>query len=123
MEDPPDGADREFFEEEEPEEWYDYVGYFFTGTLAVISLPFLGIIGDYWIEFLLGFAIVGLVTTIFGTIAWCLGLLYLLAWFFEEMGWVDDNYVDSIFNIFVFEWYKSLFEVDWIRIPFIFLEY
>ena len=51
------------------------------------------------------------------------GSFYGWAWLFEEFGWVEDNYVDKVLSVFIYEGYKSFFAVEWIRIPIIYIEY
>ena len=52
-----------------------------------------------------------------------IGLMYLTAWIFEELGVLDDNYIDSTLNTILYEWYLSLSAVEWLRVPIIFAEY
>ena len=104
-------------------EWYDYVEYFFIGTAAAVGLAFIGVFGEYYVEILIGIGVILSTNMVIFMIFSVIGIIYFWAWVLEEAGVLDDNYIDSVLNIFFYEWYHSILAVDWIRVPIIYMEY
>lgn len=118
---------REFFDDNQPTEWYDdvatYTGYAALGGVIAFLLAAFSIISEYYIEILLGFGMVTVGNGIIFAIGSVVGITYFVAWILEESGAIDHNYIDTTLNVVFREWIETLTAVEWIRIPVIYMEY
>ena len=107
--------------------WYEeagtYVGYAALGGLLAFVLAVIAILGEYYIEILLGIGILLGTFSIFFSIGSVIGIVYLVAWILEESGAIEANYIDETLNVILVEWYESFTAVEWVRTPMIYFEY
>jgi len=91
--------------EEEDEDDYKYgvlsVGKeILVGSLTTAGVTISAIFGDFYTEFLLGLGMVAIANSIMFVIASVIGMIYLVAWILEEAGVVEENYIDTVLNVF-----------------------
>ena len=63
-----------------------------------------------------------IVAILFTPIMTALGI-YGICWGMEELGWIDDNPIETFYHGYLLEWLDNLTYLDIVRVPLVYFEY